>query len=115
MSLGAERFPKRARLTKRSEFLILSRGAKRVHTPHFVILSKANDTGENRLGVTVSAKVGKAVIRNRIKRRLREIFRRHRQRLAGYRDYVIVAKPGAGEITFDQVAGELEVIFQRRA
>jgi ribonuclease P protein component len=107
MSLGAEKFPNRARLTTRSEFLTLSRGGKKIHTPHFVVLSKANDKGENRLGVTVSAKVGNAVVRNRIKRLLREFFRRHRQGLPGHRDYVIVAKQGAGEISSYQATKEL--------
>ena len=114
MSLGAEKLPKRARLTTRSEFLTLSRGGKKIHTPHFLILSKANDKGENRLGVTVSAKVGQAVVRNRIKRRLREFFRRHRRRWSGYRDYVIVAKQGAGEISSSQALKELRDAFQDR-
>ncbi|MGH7828624.1 MAG: ribonuclease P protein component [Candidatus Binatia bacterium] len=114
MSLGAEKLPKRARLTTRSEFLTLSRGGKKIHTPHFLILSKANDKGENRLGVTVSAKVGQAVVRNRIKRRLREFFRRHRQEWSGCRDYVIVAKQGAGEISSSQALKELRDAFQDR-
>jgi len=107
LSRGRESFSSRARLTTRKEFLTLSRGGKKIHTPHFVILSKANDKGENRLGVTVSAKVGNAVVRNRIKRLLREFFRRHRQGLPGHRDYVIVAKHGAGEISSYQGTKEL--------
>lgn len=107
MSQDEERFPKRARLTRRSEFLSLSRAARRVHTPHFVVLSKASDKGENRLGVTVSSRVGKAVARNRVKRRLREFFRRHRHEIPSPQDIVIIAKSGADKIPSEQIVREL--------
>ena len=85
----------------------LSREGKKQHTPHFVVISRINKVGESRLGITVSAKVGEAVVRNRIKRRLREFFRRVRQRLSPDRDVVIVAKPGADRLSFGQLADEL--------
>lgn len=107
MSLGAEKFSKRARLAKRSEFLNLAQGGKKVHTSHFIVITKTNDKGENRLGVTVSTRVGKAVVRNRIKRLLREFFRRHRLELPSHDDIVIIARKGAGELSLDEVAGEL--------
>jgi ribonuclease P protein component len=111
-----EGFPKRARLTKHSEFLNLARGrgARKIHTPHFVVLGKANDKRENRLGITVSSKVGKAVIRNRIKRLLREFFRRRREALGSSQDTVIIAKKGAGDISFNQVVGELSQALASR-
>ncbi|MFQ5904399.1 MAG: ribonuclease P protein component, partial [Candidatus Binatia bacterium] len=59
----------------------LSQGGRKIHTSHFVVISKTNDKGENRLGVTVSSRVGRAVVRNRIKRLLREFFRRHRHEI----------------------------------
>lgn len=111
MSRGGERFPKSARLTKRSEFVALSRGGRRVHTSHFIVLSKNTDKGENRLGVTVSAKVGKAVVRNRIKRLLREFFRRHRHEISSRRDFVVIAKKDAGKLSLREILGELKVAF----
>jgi ribonuclease P protein component len=106
-----ERFPKRTRLTRRSEFLNLSREGKKVHTSHFIVITKANDKGENRLGVTVSTRVGKAVVRNRIKRLLREFFRRHRGEFSLYEDIVIIAKKGAGELSLNEVSSELSKAF----
>ncbi len=111
MSLGGERFPKTARLRRRSEFLKLSRVGKKLHASHFVVLSKTNDKGENRLGVTVSARVGNAVVRNRIKRRLREFFRRHSCKLSSAQDIVIIARKGAGELSLDEVTRELQGTF----
>ena len=102
-----EKFPKRARLTKRSEFLNVSSGARRIHTPHYIVISKPNDKGESRLGITVSAKVGKAVIRNRIKRHLREFFRRHRREIPSHQDIVIIARRGAEKLSLEEVTGEV--------
>lgn len=107
MSQGGEGFPKRMRLLRRSEFLNLSRTAKKAYTSHFVILSKTNDKGEARLGVTVSARVGKAVARNRIKRLLREFFRRHSREISSPQDIVIIARKGAGELLLEEVTKEL--------
>ena len=111
MSVGGERFSKRARLTRRSEFLSLSRQGKKVYTSHFVVLSKTNDKGENRLGVTVSARVGNAVIRNRIKRLLREFFRRHSRELSSPQDFVVIARKGAGGLSLDEATRELRGAF----
>jgi ribonuclease P protein component len=107
MAAGGERFPKKARLTRRSEFLNLSRGERKVHTSHFVVISKTNDKGANRLGITVSARVGKAVVRNRIKRLLREFFRRHRYEILPRRDIVIIARKGTEKLSLGELTQEL--------
>lgn len=107
MPVAGEGFPKRARLLKRSEFLRLSRAGKKSQTAHFVVLKKTNDKGDNRLGITVSTKVGNAVARNRIKRLVREFFRRHSGELPSPQDIVIIARKGAGELSLEEAAREL--------
>src|SRR3954466_2645705 len=104
---GGEGFPKRARLTKRSEFLTLSREGKRVHTSHFIVLTKGNDMGQSRLGITVTTRIGNAAVRNRIKRLVREFFRRHKDRMLKASDIVVIAKQGADRLSLVGVAGEL--------
>lgn len=111
MPVAGEGFPKRARLRKRSEFLRLSRAGKKSQTSHFVVLRKTNDKGESRLGITVSTKVGNAVTRNRIKRLVREFFRRHSGDLPSAQDIVIIARKGAGELSLDEAARELREAF----
>ena len=107
LSQGGKRFPKRARLTKRSQYLTLSRDGKRVHTSHFVVLSQANDMGENRLGITVTTRVGNAVTRNRIKRLVREFYRRQDRDTSSAQDIVVIAKRGAEKLSLSEVTEEL--------
>jgi ribonuclease P protein component len=96
MSLaGSQQFPKTARLRKRAEFLKLSRTGVKIQTANFVIITRANDGPENRLGITVSGKVGNSVTRNRIKRRIREYFRRHRAELPPATDILVIARKSA--------------------
>ena len=61
----------------------------------------------SRLGLIVSRKVGNAVARNLVKRRSRELFRRHHQELLGPGwDCVALARPGAAEVTFETMQAE---------
>lgn len=114
---GSERFPKTARLRKRSQFLKLSRTGSKFQSAHFVVISKSNDANESRLGITVSGKVGNSVVRNRIKRQVREFFRRHRADLPKATDFSVIARSGAAALTGALIASELEraMMLPRRA
>jgi ribonuclease P protein component len=112
VSPGEERLPKSARVTRRSEFLSLSKDGNKVHTSHFIVLWKANDRGESRLGITVTTRVGGSVVRNRIKRLIREFFRRRRREFPDFRDIVVIAKKGSEKISLGDVAVELEGTLQ---
>lgn len=59
---------------------------------HLVLYAKPNRTGGNRVGITVSKKLGKAVVRNRVRRRLREVYRLNEDRFAPGWDIVVVAR-----------------------
>lgn len=109
---GGESFPKRARLTKRSQFLTLTREGKRVHTSHFIVLSKGNDVGLSRLGITVTTRIGNSAVRNRIKRLVREFFRRRKDMMLP-NDIVVIAKQGADRLSLSEVAAELGRVLVR--
>ncbi len=99
---------------KRSDFVNLNRSGKRLETKHFVVLLKPNQVGITRLGVTVSKKVGNSVIRNRVKRIVREFFRLNKHLLPQGHDMVIIARPGAARLDFWKVKEELgEVLFNK--
>ena len=57
-----------------------------------VLYCRKNNRGNNRLGITVSVKLGKAVVRNRARRRLREVYRLNSNRLSAGWDIILVAR-----------------------
>jgi ribonuclease P protein component len=104
---GPASFPKHARLRKRDDYLRVQRLGQRQHTEHFVVL-RAQGTGANsRVGVTVSTRVGGAVVRNRVKRLLREILRTAWRRIEPPTDIVVIAKPGAAQTTHANAGRQL--------
>ena len=60
--------------------------------PYLVLYARKNRTGINRVGITVSKKLGKAHIRNRIRRRLREVYRLHEDKFLPGWDIVLVGR-----------------------
>ncbi len=79
-------------LKKNSDFRRLYSKGKSAVTPHMVVYCRRNRLGLNRLGYTVSVKLGHAVVRNRVRRRLREIYRLNASALKSGYDIVIVAR-----------------------
>ncbi len=68
-----------------------------------VLYARKNRTGGNRVGFTVSKKLGKAHVRNRTRRRLREVYRLHESRFKSGWDIVVVARSKAVEAPFDKL------------
>ncbi len=94
-------------LTKRADFLAANRGLRNAR-PGFVLLTRANQGQGVRFGITVTKKVGNAVVRNRIKRRFRELLRAAlpSQGLADH-DHVLIGRDGAIERDFARMQLEL--------
>jgi len=86
-------------------FQRLYRSGHQAGNRFLVLYCRKNRLEENRVGITVSKKLGKAVTRNRVRRRLREIYRLNENRfLPGY-DIVVVARGRAVDASFDQLRG----------
>ena len=68
--------------------------------PYLVLYARKNRTGSNRVGITVSKKLGKAHIRNRIRRRLREVYRLNEEKFLPGWDIVLVARSKALDADF---------------
>lgn len=75
----------------------------------FSVHAFENELGVARLGMSVSKKVGNAVTRNTVGRRIREVFRSTSPELLGHRDVVVSARPNAAKATHQ----ELEKEFRR--
>jgi ribonuclease P protein component len=91
--------------------LRLSRSGYKIHSANFVVISKTSDHAESRVGITVSGKVGNSVIRNRIKRQVREFFRRRRAALPQAVDFLVIARKSAVNLPSNMVDAELAESF----
>lgn len=96
------------RLLKRAEFLAVRRGEKRRGRLFLVEVLDRGDGGIARVGYTVTKKVGNAVVRNRIRRRLKEAVRTHAaDDMAPGSDYVIVGREDVLSAPFSSLKAEL--------
>ena len=98
------------RLTRRADYLRLGQGGFKAVTPAFVLQAAPSPTGAGsvRVGFTASRKVGKAVDRNRARRRLKELARMYLNKWGadGF-DYVLIARGAAVERPFSALVKDL--------
>ncbi len=88
------RLPKWRRLRRQRDFAALFDGRCAAANHRMVVYAGPNGLDRSRMAVSVSRRLGEAVVRNRIKRRIREAFRLEQHEApAGY-DYLLIAKPG---------------------
>jgi ribonuclease P protein component len=100
-------------LTSRRQFLEVYKKGRRAGTASFTVFASPNNVGHSRLGLTVSRKVGGAVRRSRVKRLMREIFRRHRQELEPSMDIVVNVSAAAVGKNMRQLEDEFLGSFAR--
>ena len=112
----------RCTLKKNSDFRRLYAKGKSVVTPYMVLYCRRNSLGVNRLGYTVSTKLGHAVVRNRVRRRLREIYRLNSPAMKKGFDIVVVARSRCVEAryakmnaVFLEACGTLGLLKEERA
>ena len=112
---GESSSPDLAVIKHRADFLAANRGL-RVAQPGFVLLARPNGGLGKRYGVTVTKKIGNAVVRNRMKRRFRELLR---AALPGAgladHDHVLIGREGGIERDFASLRDELAAALARAA
>ena len=100
------------RLTQRSEFLRVAAARRKWAAPGLVLQAcppaDPDAPGPPRVGFTATRKIGGAVVRNRAKRLLREVFRLRAALFPAGIDLVVIAKPGAADMTFAAACREME-------
>ena len=116
MPRAARVFRARAAFASALDYLRDPEPGPPLSTPHFLVFALALDRGAPttaRFGVTVSRKVGDAVMRNRVKRWIRESCRRWAPVLPPSLDIVVVARPQAARAGFAPISAELASLTKR--
>ena len=115
MTLRTGRFGRADRLLRSSEFKQVARCGKRAVARYFVMLAAPGVLGgseRQRLGVTVSRRVGNAVVRNRVKRQIREWFRHARMEMRPGLEIVVIARREAAELSAQETMAALENLME---
>ena len=113
--LRSERFPRAARLLRPGDYRHVFARSVRSTDSLFTVLARANDENEARLGLAISKKqLRRAVERNRIKRLVRESFRRQRAAMPPL-DLVVLARRVTGRATNSQLRDSIKLHWQRLA
>ena len=101
------RVPRRLSMNRREDFALVRREGRSVAGRYLVMGTLASEALPHlKTGMITSRKVGKAVTRNRIRRRLRAILSKHGDKLDGARYLVLVARHRAGEASFRDLERE---------
>jgi ribonuclease P protein component len=105
--MSDQKFPRHERLRKRSDFKKADKNKiARLVTKNLIILAAPNPYPHVRIGITVSRKIGIAVKRNRIKRILREVYRRNKQLFPSGYDFILIAKRSETDLTYQDLYQE---------
>jgi ribonuclease P protein component len=104
---------RRSRLLRSRDFDRTLRSGRRTSTEYLALFVSDNGLGRPRVGLAVSRKLGNAVVRNKIKRRLRELVRPLVLQAKGGRDVVIVARARAVDAEFTRLRQEIEMLWSK--
>ncbi len=104
---GGRTFPREARLVGRGDFDAVYRTGRRFSSSHFTVFVRRNELALNRFGFSIKKALGGAVVRNRIRRRLREMVRCRRQEISPGWDIVIHPKSSVAKAPFVAITEDL--------
>jgi ribonuclease P protein component len=92
---------------------MLYKTGRKIHSERFILFWRENEIGHHRLGITVSRKVGNSVVRNRVKRWFREVFRKYLHKIPGQADIIINAKSSCAKADYFDLQEEFLTATQR--
>jgi ribonuclease P protein component len=108
----------RERIRKKKDFLIIYKKGNRYRSKYFNLIYLSNTLTCSRVGVVASKKVGSAVTRSKVKRWMRELFRRNKNLLESPMDLLIVAMPEIRQATWPELKEDylwaVRKIFEKR-
>jgi ribonuclease P protein component len=113
MTPDGNAFPRGHRLCRKREYAAVFRTGRKAVCPAFIGYLLKPEQGVSKLGMAVSRKTGNAVVRNRIKRYIREFFRTHRTAFTAPAHLVVVARPAAARMNYGECAAMLRDMLRQ--
>jgi ribonuclease P protein component len=101
-----EEFRHEIRIVRSADYKRLYKEGRKIYSGKFVLFGKENGSDKHRLGITVSRKIGCAVVRNRVKRLFREIFRKSYGEIPNRLDIIVNAKAGCAGALYVELRDE---------
>ena len=101
------------KLKKRKQFNWTFKNGKSVHSKNLVLVFNESKGKDYKIGFSVTKKVGKAVVRNKVKRRLREIVTKLRFNIQNHHTLIFVAKPSIVDENFLDIQEELVLLLKK--
>jgi ribonuclease P protein component len=111
--MGEQRFTKKERLRSRRDFTEIFNTGKKTYSSHLILFCRANSEKCARVGITASRKVGTAVVRNRVKRLIREFYRQHKSFFTAQFDYSLVVKQSFSRLPKRAAEEQLSALLKR--
>lgn len=104
---------KQNKLRKRKQFNWIFRNGQKVFSKYLTLIFSKTKSRDFKVGFSVTKKVGKAVVRNRTKRQLREAVRFFEQNIMPKHTLVFVAKPEIVDVPFEIIKNEVETLLKK--
>ncbi len=95
--------PKLISIKKSKDFSAVYRKGNSKVNPFLVMYASANNKGYNRIGISISTKIGKSVLRNRLKRLIKEVYRKQLKRMKKGYDIIIVVRSHAKDAKYQDI------------
>ena len=102
-------------LKKNTDFAKVYRQGRSRADRNLVLYTMDNSLPESRIGISVSKKTGNSVVRHRIKRRLKEIYRLNESLFCSGKDFVVIARPNAAEADYHELEQSLLKLMKVRS
>ncbi len=100
-------------LRRNKDFSIIYKSGRSVASKHIVIFYKKNNLGYNRTAFLASKKVGKSVIRNKAKRRMKEIHLLYKNKLCKGYDLIFIARKNINDVKFTELVKSTELLLRK--
>jgi ribonuclease P protein component len=110
---AAQGLTKERRLHRSRDFHLTFKKGRRIHMKSASVVVLTNDHGISRLGISVNKRIGNAVTRNRIKRYIREAFRRNPDLTSQSGDFVFFVRGKRTHIDYSAIQGDIERLLSQ--